>query len=204
MTRTTQEPPACLPLPPSATCRWHNPSMHQSISLETPLRSCAASPPSTPPVMRHPNFAQHQAMVETRRSTLPSRTPGRVPRAAEKGFALLGVPRAIEKGAVQHRHPHTASGPLGVMNVSPPLVGLTMVHVLCVTLRLCAHLVGPPMSLGFDAWALLPQRGLGREISRWGWSHPCHRGLRGGSSPTNAGVSRVRGWVRPTPTGALR
>jgi hypothetical protein len=63
---------------------------------------------------------------------------------------------------------------------------------------------GPLMSLGFDAWASLPQRGLGREISRWGWSHPCHRGLRGGSSPTNAGVSRVRGWVRPTPTGALR
>jgi hypothetical protein len=26
---------------------------------------------------------------------------------------------------------------------------------------------------GFDMWAFPPQRGLGGEVSRWWWSHPC-------------------------------
>jgi hypothetical protein len=66
------------------------------------------------------------------------------------------------------------------------------------------HLAGPPTSMGFDTWASSPQRGLGREISRWRWSRSCRGGHHDGSSPTIVGVSCIRGRVRPTPADAFR
>jgi hypothetical protein len=89
--------------------------------------------------------------------------------------------------------------PLGVTTVSPPATGLTVVRILHAPLNLRAHLMGPSVNLWFSMWASLPHRGLGTEVSQWGWSHSCCRGHHGRSSPTDTGVSRIKGRVRLMP-----
>jgi hypothetical protein len=129
----------------------------------------------------------------------------------DAGQLLGGIPEDIGRcleGWYQWHVAHAASGrlcpwPVGVMAVSPPTTGLVVVLVLRVMLRLRAHLVGAPTSLVIDAPVSQPQRGLGREISRWLWSYPHHRGLHGGSLPTGSGVSHIRGRIRSTLAGAL-
>jgi hypothetical protein len=91
-----------------------------------------------------------------------------------------------------------------VMAVSPLPSGLVVVWVPRAPLKLCANLVGPSTSLGFNAWTSLLQRGLGREISLSWWSHSCRGGLHGRPSPTSAGVGCARGRVRAMVADALR
>jgi hypothetical protein len=99
---------------------------------------------------------------------------------------------------------HLRPCPLGVTAVSPPVAVFALTWVLRSTFGLRFHLASPSTSLGFDALASLPQRGLGREISRWWWCHPCRGGLYDGPLPTGPSMNRASGWVRQAPPGAFR
>jgi hypothetical protein len=50
---------------------------------------------------------------------------------------------------------------------------------------------------------LLPQRGLGGEVSRQWWSHSCHRQHAIGPLPAGPGPRQARSRVGKAPAGAL-
>jgi hypothetical protein len=115
-----------------------------------------------------------------------------------------GLTESYQRHIARAASRHLSPWPLRVTVVFPPATGLAMARVLLTLLRLRAHLTGPLACRGLDMWASSPQRGLGGEVSRWQWSHPCRGWCPVRPLPSGVGLNRVRSGVEAAPVGTLR